>query len=718
MASISNNTNIPLGVGATFEGLYEQLSAGVESIQINVKSDEAGILRVFFAITPTVLLYEKSYTYLANEYFFISVPKIATYFRCDYTNGATAQTVFQLRTTFNNYLLVDEPTSGTGAIVQVSNFPSVQTVDGSVSVSGFTGTLDVNVLNYPASQTVDGTVSVSGVVDTSGSSVSISNFPSVQTVDGTVSVSNLPTTQTASIVHLDFDTNMTIVSDSTLPWIQPINGEQGWQYINTSIGGSQIYYYTNSGMLIPGTQESPITLGSVLSQYFVGNMKVLADSDALPIVAIYTQPQGSGDFNPAYRSRKTYRPTTGVLSKGANYYFHWGEDANILTEYERQTLTLSNSVGPCDSAEIVLFMSINTDSLAPVDTVNLTLKHAGFTTATDTRQVNFDNSKQKNLYSQVENLTFIDDAVSVIVSNFPASQTIDGTISISGVVDVSGSSVSVSGTVGLAEGAQVNLVNSTVGLIENTVVGLAEGASVSVSNFPASQTIDGTISVSGVVDVSGSSVSVSNFPASQTVSGTISANCYGSSDGTIFHHLKTTVGGELVTHSQTRDGSGASITSTTSGTIRALDVCVSNFPPTQAVSISGTVPVENATGSALIISKGSAVPFSVYTGALASVGTFGSVDLNGYSSFDLQITQLAGSVSFAGSLYVVVSNDGVNWFVNLSNSVLISVSTSNKSYLLAYPSLNSRYVGITTENPFGGAGLTTTNSVITLSAKR
>ena len=570
MASISNNSNIPLGVGETFNGLYEQLSAGVESIQINIKSDQSGVFRVFFAITPTVLLYEKSYTYLAGEFFFISVPKIATYFRCNYTNGAIPQGVFQLRTTFNSYLLVDEPATGTGAVVQVSNFPATQPISGSISVSNF------------------------------------------------------PATQIASIVHLDFDTNMATVSDSTLPWIQPVNGEQGWQYLNTTIGPSQIYYYTNSGLLIPGTQESPITLGSILSQYFVGNMKVLADTDALPIVAIYTQPQGSGDFNPAYRSRKTYRPL-GTLSKGANYYFHWGADANILTEYERQTLTLSGSDGPCDPAEIVLFMSINGDSLAPVNTVNLTLKHAGFTTATDTRQVNFDNSKQKNLYSQVENLTFIGNDVSV---------------------------------------------------------------------------------------------SVSNFPATQTIAGTVNANCYGSSNGVLFHHLKTTVGGELITHSQVFNSSGTAITSTTSGTIQALDVCVSNFPATQPVSISGTIPVENATGGALVISKGTPAPFSVYTGAIAAVGVYGSVDLNGYASFDLLIYQPGGSVSLSGSLYIMVSNDGVNWFINQSYSVFINTNASDKRYMTTYPSLNCRYVAVSAENPFGGTGLTTTNSVITLSAKK
>lgn len=70
------------------------------------------------------------------------------------------------------------------------------TVDGTVSVGNFP--------DFPASQTIDGTVAVSGVSGTvtvtgdSGGSltvdgtVSVGNFPGTQTVDGTVTVGSLP----------------------------------------------------------------------------------------------------------------------------------------------------------------------------------------------------------------------------------------------------------------------------------------------------------------------------------------------------------------------------------------------------------------------------------------------------------------------------------------------------------------------------------------------
>ena len=77
-----------------------------------------------------------------------------------------------------------QPVSGS---VSVSNFPATQTVNGSVTVSG---TVDVG--NYPATQTVDGTVDVGNFPTT----FDVGNFPATQTVDGTVDVGNFPATQT------------------------------------------------------------------------------------------------------------------------------------------------------------------------------------------------------------------------------------------------------------------------------------------------------------------------------------------------------------------------------------------------------------------------------------------------------------------------------------------------------------------------------------------
>lgn len=422
MASISNNSNIPLASGATFNGLYELLSAGAESVQISVKSDEPGVLRVFFAITPLVLLYEKSYTYTAGQYFFVSVPKVAQYFRCNFTNaGSSTQTYFELRTTFNNYLLVDEPT---GAIVQVSNFPSVQ---------------DVSVI-------------------------------------GTVPVSIATSLNSHSYGSPDNGTN--------------------WEPLKT-----------NSGVLDVSDSTTHGALGSMLTELISINNEILNPTAVQVITGtVFSQGQGSPDGGTTWEPIKT---TSG--------------------------------------------------------------------------------------------------AQNVVIDS--------GSVSVSGVVDTSGSSIS-------------------------------------VSNFPTTQPVSiagtvpvsGTVGISGTVDTSGSSVSVS--------------------------------------------------------------------------SVAGSVSVVNATGSEIAVKKPDPVAFSVYSGAIALVGVYGSVDLNGYSSFDLLVYQPGGSVSIAGSLYVMVSNDAVNWFLNQSYSLYINTNPSDIRYMTTYPSLNCRYVAVTAENPFGGSGLTTTNSVITLSAKK
>jgi hypothetical protein len=111
-------------------------------------------------------------------------------------------------------------------IVSVGNFPVTQAVSGSVAVSNLpasqavTGTMSVG--NFPATQTVNGSVAVPGVataanqpgLDPDGGglahvtnwpssqsisgSVAVSNLPSLQPVSGTVSVGNFPATQTVN----------------------------------------------------------------------------------------------------------------------------------------------------------------------------------------------------------------------------------------------------------------------------------------------------------------------------------------------------------------------------------------------------------------------------------------------------------------------------------------------------------------------------------------
>lgn len=182
-------------------------------------------------------------------------------------------------------------------------------------------------------------------------------------------------------------------------------------------------------------------------------------------------------------------------------------------------------------------------------------------------------------------------AANVAVTNWPASQNINGAVTVNGEVEVkndAGNPLAVSGTISVGNFPATQPVSG----------------SVSVSNFPSTQAVTGTF-FQATQPVSGS-VSVSNFPATQTVSGTVNVGNFPASvevsndvgnpvpvSGTV------TVGNFPAT--QTVNGS-VSVSNLPATQPVSGSVSVSNFPATQAVTgtffqatqpISGSVSVSN-----------------------------------------------------------------------------------------------------------------------------
>jgi len=348
---------------------------------------------------------------------------------------------------------------------------------------------------------------------------------------------------------------------------------------------------------------------------------------------------------------------------------------------------------------------------------------------------------------------------------------------------ITNSCVAVSGVVGLSEGAQVNLLNSTVGLIENTVVGLAGGSSLNVDNFPSDYATELTLDaikdqtdlltfsskdglnallvkvdnqlttpfsttetnpvtsvfaklqdsiengisstaseangnvlntrifaydlandvtrevrmgenrglfVENITSVDFEVVAKNDVKVINATGTSLDVHCFGSSDGTTFHHLKTTATGELVTHSQTRDGSGTAITSTPNGGIQALDVAVSG-----TTTISGIVSAKaQDTYAPQVLASGTVV-------GPAQIGT--TADSQGFLWVAALLTFT--SVTTGGQLYIELSPDGSNWARPSAGSVFVMSSVSNvtASILLSVP-IALRYVRLYADSPFSGSG--------------
>jgi hypothetical protein len=108
-------------------------------------------------------------------------------------------------------------------------------------------------------------------------------------------------------------------------------------------------------------------------------------SIVLPIVAVFSKPQGAGDLVPGFaRSRWLYTiPTTNILNAGEVIMLTIGDHTkvdNIFPEIRRVHLQLQSTAGPALDSETVAYISLNTDSgVKPlIGSIQYLLQNAGF----------------------------------------------------------------------------------------------------------------------------------------------------------------------------------------------------------------------------------------------------------------------------------------------------------------------------------------------------
>jgi hypothetical protein len=91
--------------------------------------------------------------------------------------------------------------------------------------------------------------------------------------------------------------------------------ETGWYFKNTGTNQpSQMYYYSwLNPQLSPATRQKSHQLGTLVSGWAKVRILSMNNTAGLPMLGIYTQPQGTGDFIPGFaRSRRVYTIPTGA----------------------------------------------------------------------------------------------------------------------------------------------------------------------------------------------------------------------------------------------------------------------------------------------------------------------------------------------------------------------------------------------------------------------
>lgn len=262
----------------------------------------------------------------------------------------------------------------------------------------------------------------------------------------------------------------------------------------------------------------------------------------------------------------------------------------------------------------------------------------------------------------------------ITIDNFPASQEIYGTVSISGSVTVTdgGGPLSVDGNVNATQVGEWNI--NTISYISNPVEiydgdqSITVDGTIDIGNLPAIQTVDGTVTIGNasipVTDNGGSltvdgSVSVSNFPATQTISGTVTVGN---------NNIVVTDGGGSITV----DGSvgiAGTVSVSDGGASLTVDgsVSVANFPSTYpitdnggSITVDGSVSISNSSiavtdnGGSLTI-DGTVTPSNVVADGAASSGSdritpVGGIDGSGnWQAIKLDSN---GKIELAGALTI------------------------------------------------------------------
>ena len=498
---------------------------------------------------------------------------------------------------------------------EVSNFPTsteVSNFPASFEVSNFPTSTEVS--NFPTSTEVSN-FPTSFEVSNFPTSTEISNFPTsfeVSNFPTSTEISNFPTDtakeakQDIQIEELQKIVNKTgditaqipisqgasIWADSTpMPNPNP-NSPNGWLYQNAEAGNAMNLFYFN------GNNETK-TLSQVVGQYaVVSNLATVLNNKM--ILAVYTK--GS----PFFTTRITHSSNVNLVA-GGKYLLYWGSvPDDIFPELPRLNFSIVGTTGPAVGTEEILSVSLNSDSSASANEIIISIESLGviFTdgSVNQSRVYNLitDNTEYQALVSIQETvqtinqkITTTDSAIKSYIINYPASQTINGEVSVSN--QITNYALEADGNLEEIRSKTDNFnFNDNSGVLELNVFDIQSNAKLDAIETYTSKLDDLTYTdnnlnvniASGSLTVDSVKIQASNGDNLTATGSSLNTNITNSSIDThnkVFHNgswinLVGASNGHLIVNSSTQDGDGTDITSTDLlSSKRGLDTASSLF---------------------------------------------------------------------------------------------------------------------------------------------
>ena len=550
-----------------------------------------------------------------------------------------------------------EGATGVTGSVALTNWPATIGVSGSVAITN-----QVGVYNFSATQNVSGTVTVGGYsVGVTGSTYITSTGSLPVAVVGTVPVSiagTVNTSQQGQIQVSNFPATQAVSGTVALSNWPAVIGVSGSQLTGSTFAGSPVVaggVYFGSGNI----GSLPVYVKAIETD--ISGAVYITSTGSLPVAVVGTVPvslasQVQVSNFPATQnvSGTVTVTTTGPLQvwsegavgvTGSVALSNWPATIGIsgsapLQVWSEGNVGVSGSVSVLGQIGVYNFPATqNVSGSITVGGYGVGITGSTYITSTGSLPVAVVGTVPVSIAGTVNT----SQQGQIQVSNFPATQNVSGTVTVTttGPLQVwSEGAVGVTGSVALTNWPATVGVSGSVSVTNQ----------VGVYNFPATQNVTGSVALSNwpaTLGISGSQLTGSTFAGSPVVAGGV---YFGSGNiGSLPVYVKAL---------QT-DISGAQYITTTGslpvavvGTVPvslASQVQVSNFPATQ--NVSGTVTV-TTTGPLQVWSEGAVgVTGSVaLTNWPATVGVSGSVSVLGQVGvYNFPATQnVSGTVTVGG----------------------------------------------------------------------
>ena len=151
------------------------------------------------------------------------------------------------------------------------------------------------------------------------------------------------------------------------------NNRKGW-YFQKTAGAEKFNYY----LYVEGSRA--LKLQDVKEYYFVGSVDTYSNITSVPFIVVYTKPLGDGsDAQPWYRSRifHTINTLNTNVQLGVKCQYSTSTKTSTKFPYNQAHLSVTGGEGPRDPAEEILYMTVHSDSTAPVD-AKILISHFGY----------------------------------------------------------------------------------------------------------------------------------------------------------------------------------------------------------------------------------------------------------------------------------------------------------------------------------------------------